>query len=437
MSMHSLETSPNRGQALSMKVLVALFLLTAMFPYTQLLPLDTYTQPYSFLMGGLLFVMVGWRQVARIPPLDGWALLFFAGAGLIFFVVDCLPKFNMQEIKYLLMYVSPLVFATTFFYVQAMHTDLTKRLVELSALCWLLVGLVQVLFDATFATFTVGEWQAAAQIVVDSGRGVLSLAPEPTHFGFHMVLMGALLYLIDGNRYLVVACLLAALLLAKSSSVLMALVIGIALTMLTRPAFFLVSAGLSAILLPLTYVAVQDAVESGPRLLYLLRLFIQDPYELLSLDRSVNTRLGGLIAAAWTILDQGFWPHGLSHLNWEQGLSNRMGAFPWLNSLSESGWPSGYLIVIYQSGLIGLAFLGLVFYRFLLIPIGMFQKMLLLGAFSIFFLQYYISVPTFGVIYGALIFRLSQNWHIPRAKIRTSVQTQDLLTTTNQQEIGR
>lgn len=435
MSMHSLETGPNESQTLSMKILVVLFLLTAMFPYTQLLPLDTYTQPYSFLMGGLLFVMVGWRQVARIPTLDGWALLFFAGAGLIFFVVDCLPKFNTQEIKYLLMYISPLVFATSFFYVQSTYADLTKRVVELSALCWLLVGLVQVLFDATFATFTVGEWQAAAQIVVDSGRGVLGLAPEPTHFGFHMVLLAALLYLIGGNRYLVVACLVVSLLLAKSSSVLMALVIGIALTMLTRPTFFLAAAGLIAILLPLTYLAVQDAAENGPRLLYLMSLFIKDPYELLSLDRSVNTRLGGLIAAAWTIIDQGFWPQGLSHLDWEQGLSSRQGAFPWLNALSDSGWPSGYLIVIYQSGLIGLAFVGLVAYRFISAPVGMLPKTLLLGAFSIFFLQYFISAPTFGMIYGALIFRLSQNWQKPGAKIRTVVQAQNFID--HQQAIGR
>lgn len=407
MSLHSLKTGSSEGQTLSMKILTVLFLLTAMFPYTQLLPLDTYTQPYSFLMGGLLFVMVGWRQVARIPTLDGWAMLLFAGAGLIFFVVNCMPKFNTQEIKYLLMYVSPLVFATSFFYVQSTYAVLTKKVIELSALCWLLVGLVQVMFDATFATFTVGEWQAAAQIVVDSGRGVLGLAPEPTHFGFHMVLMAALLYLVGGNRYLIIACFLASLLLAKSSSVLLALAIGTALTMLSRPVFFLMVAGLLVVFVPITYMVVENAPENGPRLLYLMSLFFKDPYELLSLDRSVNTRLGGLIAAAWTIVDQGLWPQGLSHLDWDQGLSNRLGAFPWLNAISDSGWPSGYLIVIFQSGLIGLAFVGLVMYRFISSSVGMLPKTLLLGAVSIFFLQYYISVPIFGMIYGALIFRLS------------------------------
>lgn len=408
MSRHSLETGPNESETLSMKILVVLFLLTAMFPYTQLLPLDTYTQPYSFLMGGLLFVMVGWRQVARIPTLDGLALLFFTGSGLIFFVVDCLPKFNSQEIKYLLMYVSPLVFATSFLYVQSTYADLMKRVVELSALCWLLVGLVQVLFDATFATFTVGEWQDGAQIVVDSGRGVLGLAPEPTHFGFHMVLMAALLYLIGGNRYLVIACLIASLMLAQSSSVLLALASGTVLTMLSRPVFFLIGAGLLVVLVPIVFMAVGTAPEDGPRLLYLMSLFIEEPYVWLSLDSSVNARLGGLIAAAWTIIDQVFWPHGLSHLDWEQGLSSRQGAFPWLNTLSDSGWPSGYLIVIYQSGLIGLAFVWRVAYRFISAPVGMLPKTLLLGSFSIFFFQYYISTPSFGMIYGALILTRSR-----------------------------
>ena len=56
--------------------------------------------------------------------------------------------------------------------------------------------------DPQFMTFLIGSWSESAQIVVDSGRGVLSLAPEPTTFGFHIIILAAIYYLLSGQAKL-------------------------------------------------------------------------------------------------------------------------------------------------------------------------------------------------------------------------------------------
>jgi len=388
-----------------MKVFVILFLLASYFPYTQILPLSTYTQPYAFLLSGIIFGVVGWNQVKHLRQIDGLALGLLFVLGVVLFVLTCLPSPQMQEFKYLLMYIAPLMFATNYIYIHKHHRKLAKKLTERSILLWIFVGAVQLLVDPTFASFTVGEWQGSAQVVVDSGRGVIGLAPEPTHFGFHMILMGCILLLMDGNKYLVLASIASALLLAQSSSVLLVLMLGTSLALLTRPLLLVVFFGLVGLaVIGFEYsLFVNAGVDS--RIVYLLTQFAKDPMAILSLDYSLNARLGGLIAATIDSFQNWFLPNGITYSSWEDRSILILNKFPWLFGLSSSGWPSGYLIVISQIGLFGVFTFFVTINRFYSVSTSLTQKVLLLSGFSIFFFQYYMSAPAFGIIYGAIAAR--------------------------------
>lgn len=387
------------------KVLVFLFLLTALFPYTQLLPIETYTQPYAFFSGFLLFLLIGWKQLIRLPIIDSLALIIFAVTGIIFYIFNCLSEFSQQDIKYLLNYISPLIFATGFYYILSKHPIFARKTIEYSALTWLIVGLIQLTIDTTFATFLVGDWQDAAQVVVDSGRGVLGLAPEPTHFGFHLVLTASLLILTGGHKYLIMISLLGSLLLAQSSSVLLSFIIGIILIGILKPKNFI-----KIIFIILYFILIAITINTlnatDIRILQLLSIFIENPTQALMLDGSVNSRLGGLIAAASTIINQGFFPNGLSHAEWLKNLPQIEAQFPWLNQLSNSGWPSGYLLVIYQTGLVGLLFITIILHKYNQLSFKLFHSIVISSGLSIFLFQYNISTPIFGIIYGAMIYNL-------------------------------
>ena len=68
-------------------LLGALLLLLTAFPYLQLMPSDSYTQPFSLLLAAMVFFTKGWSVLFRLPLNDQIALIGLAIVGIGFFLV--------------------------------------------------------------------------------------------------------------------------------------------------------------------------------------------------------------------------------------------------------------------------------------------------------------------------------------------------------------
>jgi hypothetical protein len=387
-----------------MRALCVAFLVACLFPYTQFLPIETYTQPYSVVFGFMLFILYGPRVLETIPRADALVLLGLAFAGLIAFLIGCLPVPNEQELKYLLIYVAPLVLTTSAFAAYFMYPKLSLHVVSAAAVVWLAVGLVQTLVDPSFAASYVGVWQDAAEVVVLSGRGVLGLAPEPTHYGFHLIIVGAVLTVLGGNRVLAWACVIGALLLARSTSSAAALLLGGCIVALRTPFKYKVPIVMAILASPFVVYALLERFDpESSRLLYLAGAFLTSPAEILQIDWSVNVRLGGLIATMRDTLDHFLLPHGLSHDRWMEHSRDIVDEFRWLFALSDAGPPSGFGIVVYQLGAVGIALLVRPIFELLTVGVRGVDQVIVLAAFWVFVGQYFISAPGYSLLYAGVI----------------------------------
>jgi len=403
--LHHGPASNMEGSRLTFRIVfLSVAMIFCMFPYTQIIPFYSYTQPYAFLFCLIAFAIYFSSFFRKFPTCDAMGLLCFALLGLLLFLLTCFPYTSAEDQKKLLIYLGPLVFAAMAYLFVRTDPKLARRVVSVSAVIWLVVGLVQTLIDPRFATGLVGEWQVAAVVVVDSGRGVLGLAPEPTHYGFHLLLLASMIVILRGNRLLAVSCVLGALLLARSSSALLALILGTGLFLFLNPKKLRVLAVPLVVAAILIFYLTDSYEVETVRLFQLLTAFVADPTGFLVLDESANMRLGGVIVAVKEIWSAAFMPHGMSTTSWLEEFPGIFQRNPWLINLSESGLPSGLLVVVYQSGFIGLFLLAIFLSKFFNYRNSDFEKWLILSVLFVFLGQYYISNPGFGLIYGFLLY---------------------------------
>lgn len=384
----------------------ALALLFCLFPYTQLFPLSSYTQPYALIfsaVAALLALPTVWRTMNGS---DLVALLLLAGLGLAAFLLTALPGPGPQEFKYLLIYVSPIVFALAAFGIVIEAPRLADRVVLFAALAWIFVGVVQAVISPDFMTQFVGEFSEVSDDVVASGRGTLGLAPEPTHFGFHMVLLAALAVLIGGRNLLALACLVTAVLAARSSSALLALSLGALIYLLLYGGWMrLALAALVPLYLVLGLVIDSGMLPQSVRAVVLLTEFYNDPLYLVTSDASTNARLGGIFVGVQESLHNWLIPAGIDHEQWLARIGPIQVRNNWLIFLSTAGVPSGILIVVYQTGIFGMLVMAYLLYRMLHNPRSHIEAFLSCSVVFVFFSQYMLSTPGFGVIIGVVFAR--------------------------------
>ena len=391
-------------------LLGALLLLLTAFPYAQLLPTETYTQPFAFLLSSLLFFTYA-KFFWQLPVTDKAALIGLAILGGCTFTLTCYPYENLQEYKYLLNYLSPLFVTVVILGYLKQNQKSALYLIRLSILAWVIVAALQKFLDANFATSLIGQWGEHAGDILGSGRGVLGLAPEPTHHAFHVLIMAACLAILDTSsrsRWLLLLCVGDAIFLAASSSAILVLgVAAIVWVLFYRIRWMLLLTPI------LTLGWVVSSFEgfgevSSSRVFSLISSLQADPSSILSVDYSVNARLGGMATVAIDIFTNLFIPRGMSVQSWETAREGLLSNTPWLMGLSTAGPPSGLGLVIFQTGALGALFVWLIFKRVLTSHVGLYERILLIAMPLIFLGQYYISAPSFSLLYASAIFRLSK-----------------------------
>jgi hypothetical protein len=387
----------------------SLLLLLIAFPYLQLIQLASYTQPYALIFGAVIFPLVARSVLFRLNRTDQVALVGIALTGIIIFLMTCYPYKNPQEYKYLISFVSPLLLTLPILFYLRKYGATAVALLRFAIYIWLITALGQKLFNPNFLVFLIGQWGEHALDIIESGRGVLGLAPEPTHHAFHILLLAACLALIDTqkrSRWLIILCVIDAVVLAASASAI--LVVGVAAVIWSifyRQRWIL--------LLLILFVIVFDAkftdeifIDNNSRVAQLISVVTTEPMSFLTLDYSMNMRLAGMAAIFYTTLNNLLVPFGMSLEAWEIARENLLNDLTWLIDLSSVGPPSGIGQLFFQAGLFGAIFLGIIFRRILNSRVGELEKIILIATPLIFLSQYYISAPTFSFLYACALYRL-------------------------------
>lgn len=428
--MTSAHVSNARRTGFGTKLLIVGFLLSMAFPYIQLVRSESYTQPFYLVLGSIVAFRFWGTANRSLLRHDRFALSWLVWVGLFLFVVTCFPYTEAQEYKYLLNYLAPLVLTVATVAALQRFPKLTRKVLEVSVCVWFAVALMQTTISPSFMSWAIGSWSDSAEDVVNSGRGVLGLAPEPTHHGFHLLLLGASLALIGGKRWLPLICIFEAILLARSSSAVLVLALGVAFLNIKHPRRILLAAAMLALVIAL-FLRFSESFAENVRVLLLLSQFIDDPSSIITLDFSVNMRLGGAYASFHHALSHYLMPQGLSYEHWLAMGQEFLQRHEWLFDISTVGPPTGYGVLLLQGGFLVIPFIFLSMRTILRAPVDSTAgRLLLFSGVFIFLGQFYISSPMFSLLYGCAIhatLRRRAAWRTKKRLTREAAQPSMLL----------
>jgi len=388
-------------------ILILLATILASFPYTKLISIDVITQPYAIIIVSL--GLVGRFLNNKRVKLDsiGVQLVIFAVLGCVAYGFSFFINPDFGSIKWFVAYVSPAVFYIAFKEWIKYNKTVVFRAVVFSIATWFAVGLIQKTISPTFLTGLVGERHSeASENLAGTGRGVFGLAHEPTHHGFHVILMVTVAVLIEYNIYLLLIGIVSSLFFAMSSSVALCFIISLGISVFRwrlsdrlSLVFFLV------VCFPLLYILLPE--ES--RMREIMYKLLDSPMDLVLDDYSANMRIGGLLGGIMSSLDNFLLPAGISHRLWLIDIDHYYSRFPWIVEISAEGWPSGYIIIVYQLGVFSLLLLSVVKKSYE--SSFLFKNSVRLFAFTslnIFIFQFYLTAPYFGILLAAISVRFDE-----------------------------
>lgn len=389
-----------------MPVVQIALLVAVFFPYVQPVQSPSFTQPYALILAAVLMIPLGLRGLRAMPTRDSVVLVSFAALGTALLLLDGGPG-SLQDLKYLLNYVAPLILVAPLFAVLRENPAAARRGIEIAIVVWLGVALVEKFVSPHIFAFLLGTWSNVPIDMPLSARGVVSLAPEPTHYGFHILMLGAAAFLLGSRLFYPALAVAQAVLLAQSSSAILALALGGVLLCLRWPRYAILL-GLPAVLIGGLGLALAIMLGIGGRPVILAQELLADPWGIVTADMSVNYRLGGLGATFVEVWSGGLLPYGLSWETWLAVRDQALREHTWLIDLSTVGPPSGIGVIAIQSGVIGLVLLVLMLARIVgAAPRGLLALLPCTAPF-VFMSQYYISGPVFSLVLASAIFVISR-----------------------------
>ena len=395
--------APAAKISVASRIMPGLFFLFVLFPFTQLVSLPTYNQPYAILMSGVILLGMP-RVFMLLPQMDRIMLSYLALLGVFLFLAAAMQGLQFREISFLISYLTPVFTGAVCYWVMRSYRAMAVRLLTITICIWVGVGVIQSLGFPNFLTGFASHSADLGLNIVASGRGTLGLAPEPTHFGFHMLLLGSTLYLLRGPLWAVGLAVAAMLLLAKSSSALLAVGMGVIAWGLIRPI------KRSWIFISITVLLAFSAIipllfDDSYRITKIILSVYYNGFDVFLLDYSINARLSGMYAPFYLFQYQALMPLGMGIENWAVVREYMLSQFSWIINLSGSGPASGIGLILLQGGILGLPVVLYIMHRLLLLLGRKPEGVLTAACFFVFMAQFYLAAPTFGLVLAATILR--------------------------------
>ncbi|AUN33070.1 hypothetical protein [Niveispirillum cyanobacteriorum] len=281
-------------------LLVAAFLFFSFFPYIKVIPLPIDTQPTAVLLGMMLLFLL--KRHASAP--DIWVIGAMTAAAVALFAIGAK---DLSAIRNITGYISLFVFAYLFFLIAAEQPDRLRRFVAVAICVWLAVGLMQVLLGKGFMTFLISDARTTA------GRGVTSLAPEPTFYASQVLFLLIIHLILGGSRIIALLALISIFICSISSQVVMILAVATAASapfMIGRRNALMVFTGIFVVTAfsSIVFVEFKDRF----RIFYLLDIIVRNPTSILLVDASANERFAAIYVSFTSLQENMFLPHGIS-----------------------------------------------------------------------------------------------------------------------------
>ena len=271
----------------------SIFIFLSTMPWVGLPFLDS--QPWPVL-AALLFLFINTISLPRNSKLPRMAvvLVWLVIFGLI---VGSLMGVQNNFILYrgIINYISIALFIIAFYQYFKLYGFPLKILV-FSNIIWVVIALIQLFMPEIVSSFV------ASRTTV--GRGVTSLAPEPTFFAIYLffsswlILLGTKYKPEKKLRFLLICNLLSILLLAKSSMVVLYLAIVVSILILKKMSFSVKSLKFVftiILIFVLVYMGITNFMPNT-RIANLLKLMATiDPVALIRIDASINERFASVI----------------------------------------------------------------------------------------------------------------------------------------------
>ncbi|PTS95973.1 hypothetical protein DBR11_20030 [Pedobacter sp. HMWF019] len=387
--------------------LAATFILFVCFPYIQIIPTASYNQPYALIFG-FLYCLYNTKFLYNFRDHQFYIMMILFGlVGLLFFIFTSYPYSDDQDFKYFTTYLTLPVISLASFVAYLKYPDAIKKILIWTAFIWLGVGLVQTLVSTSFMSFLIGTHSDVAEIGGTGGRGVLALAPEPTHYGFHILLIGILAYLVSGSKKIVFICIFQALFLAKSSSALLALGMGGLVFLVFQRNWWTRFASLFVlvffVMLFSGSISPLAQTDDSSRMVVLFNNFIKYPTEFITADASVNARIVGAYVSIKGVFEDFFMPNGVAHQAWLAKRIELLRSNKELLFLSNAGPPSGIGIILFQLGFVGVPFIYFMMKQIFIAPMNWKFGWLKYTVFFIALSQFSLATPAFGMLLGIVI----------------------------------
>lgn len=296
-----------------MKYLAYIFFFFCFFPYIDILHIGTDTQPNALLLGAIIILSIK-KKVVNAPIICLWVLFAFAiilafGSNLSAFVT----------VKSVFNYLSPPIisWAAYSLFIQLGYRVSYKAFLSV-ILFYMFVGLMQNYFITDFMAFLVND---GARGILFSGRGVVSLCPEPAFYGticMFFMIFGFLEY--NKKQSLIAAGILLYQLvfLAKTATAVGAvgfafLIFGVVQVLRLKIKYALLFLVLFSTV-GLAYSYIQKTFEDT-RMGILVDNVIEDPLQLAMIDQSAGVRITSSFAP-FLVIKHNYWmPVGFGNYN--------------------------------------------------------------------------------------------------------------------------
>lgn len=281
------------------------FVVATLFPFVGNPSLDSQPFPLVFALVYLCALCIGGEHVS-MPRKVRWFFSCISLGSLCAVLRD--GEFNIMTVRAVAGYAALAVYYVTFVNYLRQH-GFPLQVFLFALIVWLLVGVIQ-LFEPGVVSAYVAQRSTPE-------RGVTSLAPEPTHFA--VFLFFACWLVVMSNRYEVsrinigvfLVCLAGALLLAKSSMIVIflaiALCVAVAFLLVTRRYLFLVNGVLGGAMVVALLLSV---LPLDSRLITFFSSVSSEGLLFFGADTSSNQRISGIVLPMLALIDNSLLPAG-------------------------------------------------------------------------------------------------------------------------------
>lgn len=336
------------GDRVLTRALYFVFLFAVFFPFVRVAPVGSDVQPSAVALAALL--VLG-STAGRLPRVI--APLFVVMVGSVFIAIP--TGMSGVAVRGLANYFSLFLISFATYALLKSEGGLSRGFLKSTVWAWFVAGLAQ-----TFVwrgAFT----QLLSNARTTADRGVVGLAPEPTSYGIHCMLLMLLVGdAFTGRTRLLLrgALLIQILLFARSSMTILFLIVWGLLHLATRAGArraLIVGGSALAVFIVVLRVLVDLAEKTkGIRVLELARLVVTTPSLILVRDNSISDRVAAITFSFMGAAQHWLIPHGFAA--WSQyilEMGPRMARYIPYYTVGDRIM-SGYGAAIYELGFLGL-----------------------------------------------------------------------------------